>query len=166
MKMLATLNRFSAEIKMLLKLNFMKLKTKFLIGLSAILLTLGMNFAHTMNGYGFLNGSLCASILAQTTTTGGNTSTGGGGGGSSTGGSSSSGGSGSTSGTSGSSSTNNGNVTVYHKVEIVKMNYEKVVNGVLYKCTYDSVSCTLIIITDQSASCEHVSVAQEVCNKA
>lgn len=64
-------------------------KKSFFVGASALLLMASMNLGHALNEYGFLNGNLCGSILAQTTTTGsGNTSTGGGG---STGGSSSSG---------------------------------------------------------------------------
>lgn len=44
-------------------------KKNFFIGASALLLMAGMNFSHALNEYGFLDGNLCANILAQTTTT-------------------------------------------------------------------------------------------------
>lgn len=70
-------------------------KRSVFVGTVAVLLMAGMNFSHVFNEYGFLNGNLCANILAQSSSSGGGSSSSGG---SSSGGSSS----GSSSGTGGS----------------------------------------------------------------
>lgn len=103
-------------------------KKNLLVGASALLLMASMNLGHAFNEYGFLNGNLCGSILAQTTS--------GSGGGSSTGGNTSSGGT-SSSGTSsspGADSSNNYKSKYYLKV---KCKY-------LFKCPFNGSGSVII----------------------
>ena len=77
-------------------------KKEMVIGTSALLLIVGMNLFHAIDGYGFLNGNLCQSVWAQGSSSGSS---------SSGSGSSSSGNTSSSSNSNSSSSSNNGEFT-------------------------------------------------------
>lgn len=95
-------------------------KRSVFVGTVAVLLMAGMNFSHVFNEYGFLNGNLCANILAQSSSSGGGSSSSGG---SSSGGSSS----GSSSGTGGSTGGESGGFLHNRNEE----------NGISTKTTFD-----------------------------
>lgn len=95
----------------------MKNKKNLLMGLAVLLVLGGMNIAHALDGYGFLNGSLCQNVWAQSSSSGG----------SSSGSSSSSSSSGSSS--SGTSSTDKGG----NKFKKTTETTESRINGAVYK---------------------------------
>lgn len=133
-------------------------KKNFFIGASALLLMAGMNFSHALNEYGFLDGNLCANILAQTTTTGtgGSSSTGG----SSTGGSSSSSGS---SSSTGGSSTGDKVYGLYKTSTREEGPYDSWIDGEKFRCKTFHTQCEYAYEIGGTVTCDKISYSIEVC---
>lgn len=118
-------------------------KKNLVIGFAALLLMTVMNLYHVLGDYGFVDGSLCQNILAQSSS-----SSGGGGSSSSGGGGSSSSGGGSSSSSNKGTNTNEPPKINYAVAVSVSEPFDEVIDGKIYSCATAKKYCTRELVND------------------